>query len=80
MCRAWNKELHTGAAAAAARQTLSLDGHLCNSLGITGAEGGITGEEGRMAAWAIRHREFVKELIIDHNFHAHWMVVSILVH
>ena len=73
MCRAWNKELHTGAAAAAAWQTLSLSRHLNNSIGILG-------EEGLMAAWAIRHRDFVKELIIDHNFHGHWVEVSILVH
>ena len=33
-----------------------------------------------MAAWAIRHRDFVKELIIDHRFLDEWVMVSMLVH
>ena len=52
VCRAWNKELHTAAAAAAAWQTLSLSQRLYTSIGIVG-------KAGLMAAWAIRHRDFV---------------------
>ena len=37
-------------------------------------------EEGWMAAWAVRHRDYVKELIIDHGFNEEWVVVSRLVH
>ena len=33
-----------------------------------------------MAAWAVRHRDFVKELIIDQGFNEEWVVVSRLVH
>ena len=73
MCRAWNKELHTEAAAAAAWQTLSLSRHLDNSIGIAG-------EEGLMAAWAIRHRDFVKKLMIARDYSDEWVMVSMLVH
>ena len=72
VCRAWNKDLHAGAAAAAAWETLRLTKHLSNRIGVLG-------EEGAMAAWAIRHRHFVKELIIDHGFHDQWVMVSMLV-
>ena len=73
VCRAWNKDLHTGAGAAAAWHTLSLSKHLSNRIGILG-------EEGWMAAWAIRHRDFVKKLIIEHRFRDNWVMVSMLVH
>ena len=33
-----------------------------------------------MAAWAIKHRDFVKELIIHQHFIGEWVVVSMLVH
>ena len=39
VCRAWNKDLHTGAAAAAAWQKLNLSKHLCSRFGIVGEEG-----------------------------------------
>ena len=71
VCRAWNKELHAGAAAAAAWQTLSLSRHLGNSIGIVG-------QEGLMAAWAIRHRDFVRKLIILRGFSDDWVMVSML--
>ena len=73
VCRAWNAELHTGAAAVAAWQTLSLSKHLGDRIGIMG-------EAGWMAAWAIRHRDFVKELFIEHGFQDEWVSVSMLVH
>ena len=72
VCRAWNKELHTGTAAAAAWHTLSLGRNLYDSVGIVG-------EEALVAAWAIRHRDFVKEPIIARGFSDDWLMVSMLV-
>ena len=33
-------------------------------------------EEGWMAARAVRHRDYVKELIVEHGFDECWLVVS----
>ena len=44
------------------------------------------GDEAGMAVWALKHREYVKELIINqeeqaaHDFNRDWLVVSMLAH
>ena len=66
-----DNELHAGTAAAAAWHTVSLSRDVRKSIGSKG-------DEACMAAWAIKHRDFVKELIIDEEINRDWVAVSML--